>query len=131
MKTKIAALAAALLLLVAAKPASAVVTGSITVVTPSPAYQQSITFDWSVAGKPKGYEYPMILVECFQSGVEVYGALMRPFASPFTYVLAGGSSAWVGAGGGPADCTAKLDLYPGLHSGPITQLAVVSFAAGG
>lgn len=83
-------------------------------------YQGSVTFDTTVTDKLKGYEYPMIVVSAYQNDLLVYQELAHADA---TFVLGGGSSDWVGNGGGAAHCTAALYSYPGLHSGDIKLLA--------
>jgi hypothetical protein len=105
-----------------------VATGTISLQTSTPTYQQPVTFDWSVSGKVKGYQYPLILVEAFQGEDKVYAQLAAPDDA---FLLGGGSSEWVTRGGGPADCIARLMIYPGLHSDPILELASVTFRAEG
>jgi len=126
------ALAAGLVLSVAAPAmagkAPALPTGTIALDTAVPAYQQPVTFTTSVTGKLKGYQYPLVYVACSQDGVLVYGQLDFPDAA---FLLGGGSSEWVTRGGGSADCTATLYIYPGLHEGPIVWLASTTFGAAG
>ena len=124
------AFAAALVLSLAAPAAAAPapLSGTIVLDTAAPAYGQPVTFTTSVTGRLKHYQYPLVYVACSQAGVLVYGQLDYPDAA---FLLGGGSSDWVTLGGGPADCTATLYIYPGLHSGPIVWLASVAFSAGG
>lgn len=125
MRYVIAILVAAFVLMGAKAP----VTGEITVATPTPTYQQWIDFDWSVTGRPKGYEYPMVVVSCYQAGELVYRQLDYPDSQ--SLILGGGWSIWVGRGGGDAECDAGLYLYPGLHSGAPVLLDTVEFHANG
>lgn len=129
------------LALIVAAPVSAAqppASGNISLATAEPTYQQPVTFDWSVSGHYKAFYYPMIYVACYQSldvnpygyttlppnengDYLVYGELFRP-GTGYVPLLGGGSSAWVSNGGGAADCTATLYLYPGLHDAPIIFL---------
>jgi len=136
MKRLLVGIALALIVAAPVSAAQAPVSGSISLATAEPAYQQPATFDWSVSGRHKGFYYPMIYVACYQGSL-VYGELRRVdeygvanFSGP-TFVLGGGSSAWVSGGGGPADCTATLYLYPGLHDAPIIFLDQTTFSAAG
>jgi hypothetical protein len=105
------------------------VSGTISLITTNPTYQQPVTFAWSVTGKLKGYQYPMIYVEAYQDGVLVYGQLDYPDTA---FILGGGSSKWTERGGGPAECVAHLMIYPGIHhADPILDLAQVAFHAEG
>jgi hypothetical protein len=124
------ALAASLVLSVAAPvtAARAAVSGTITLDTAAPAYQLPVTFTTTVTGKLKGYQYPLVYVECSQD-VLVYGQLDFPDVA---FVLGGGSSEWVTRGGGAAECVAHLMIYPGIHhNDPILDLAQVTFHAEG
>jgi hypothetical protein len=87
----------------------------------------SVTFQTTSAGG-KGWQYPMVDLECMQAGVTVYSQLDHPDA---TFALGGGSSVWL-TNGGPADCTAILDFY-GYHGGiwTVTFLDSTSWQAGG
>lgn len=116
---------AALVLMGARVPA----TGHIEVATPVPTYQQWIDFDWSVTGKLKGYEYPMVIVDCYQDDVLVYRQLDHPDSQQL--ILGGGWSLWVERGGGDAECVGRLMVYPGLHDGPIWELDRTAFHAEG
>lgn len=141
MKTKIAALAAALLLLVAAKPVAAA-TNTIALNTASPHLGGIVTFTVTVDHKydctRKGCA--RVLVECYQGSVEVYGEggdieqARGSGLSPLGYsgfLLGGASSLWL-ASGGPADCTATLFRFD--NSGPVqtyVEFASTTFSAGG
>lgn len=114
---KLALALAAGMLLASASPAAALspATGTIRL-NEDPAslhLGSTVTFTWSVTGKLKGFQYPMIVVDCEQGGVTTYVQLDFPDTA---FVLGGGSSQWKETGG-PADCTATLHVYNGLHSG--------------
>jgi hypothetical protein len=110
--------------------AKSAVTGSISLATANPAYQQLIMFNWSISGKYAGYLRPMLLVSCYQdnnpyayNNLEpglVYRALYDAYNQPFYLNL--GSSAWTSNGGGEAECTGSLYLYAkplGAHNDTI------------
>lgn len=147
MKKLLVGIALALLVAAPVSAAPAPVSGTITVTTAAPTYQQPIAFDWSVSGHYKSFYYPMIYIACYQSlevnpygyttlppnaagEYLVYGELFRPDTG-YVPILGGGSSAWVSNGGGAADCTATLYLYPGFHDAPIIFLDQTAFSAAG
>ncbi len=71
-----------------------------------PALGDNVTFATTV-GSLAGWEYPMVDLECRQSGVIVFSQLDHPDAN---FLLGGGSSVWL-TNGGVANCTADLDAY--------------------
>lgn len=123
--------AAVLVALVAfgwAAPASAApasVSYSVTLDQAAPALGDVVTFTTSGAASLRN---PRVVVQCYQSGVLVYGVNGAPDAG---FKLGGDSSPWVTAGG-PADCTARLADYV-FRGGKwsVTYYAETSFAAAG
>lgn len=127
---------AAVLALSIAVPATAApprITGTISLDTPNPAYQQPVTFTTSISGKLKPGQYAMVYVECYQpdkpnpfpnyNGL-VWAELDHPNAA---FVLGDPATGWTLWQGGSADCVAHLWLYPGI---PL-ELARVPFRATG
>jgi hypothetical protein len=82
-----------------------------------PQWGDQVTFDVSTTAA-----YPAVELDCYQSGVQVYGAVQGVGPSypyhPFTL----SSTAWTG---GAADCTATL--YSVNKNGSTTNLATLSF----
>lgn len=112
-----------LLSLIMASPAIAApqpASGTITLATTNPTYQQPVFFDYTLTGKLKGYQYPMFIVDCYQGTELVYRELGKPTD---TFVLGGGWSLWVSYGGGDALCNGQLWIYSGLHSDAPFRLA--------
>lgn len=113
---------------IAAAPAQTF-SGTIVRITENPAYQQPVFFDTTVTSKLKGYQYPMVIVDCYQNGELVYRQLDHPDTA---FILGGGSSLWVSRGGGPATCNGQLWIYNGLHSGgPFFVIRTENFEAAG
>ena len=113
MKRLLAALAA---LLLSAMPVKAA--ASISINEPGPYhFLDVVTFSVEVP-KLKGYEYPMVLVRCYQASTEVWASLRAP-EDPVRLGNAV-SNSWIS---GDADCTVELWAYRGLHPGGPTFLA--------
>jgi hypothetical protein len=93
-------------------------------IAPAPTVGTTVTFTTSY---PKTVKNPRIEVLCYQFGSLVYG---EAGGVDNQFVLGGGWSLWLGAGGGPADCVANL-YYFGYTKGQQTYelLATTSFAA--
>jgi hypothetical protein len=90
-----------------------------------PALGNRVTFATTV-GSLAGWEYPMVVVSCYQSGAMVWSTANDPGAS---FLLGGTNSTWA-VNGGPATCSATLAAY-GWHRGieSIRSLADTSFDA--
>jgi hypothetical protein len=90
-----------------------------------PALGDRVNFATTV-GSVAGWEYPMVVVSCYQSGTMVWSTADDPTAS---FLLGGTNSDWA-VNGGNAGCTATLDAY-GWHRGveSIRYLADTSFDA--
>ena len=137
MKVLFASVAAALLLSGVALAAD----GSISLDQPAPALGDTITFTTSVP-KLKGYEYPMVDVQCYQDvdgdgsvSTELLGPdiVFSSLTHPGEPVLLGGYvSIWTLRGGGPAECRAELAAY-GWRGGvqSIRVLAATGFLVAG
>lgn len=93
--------------------------------TAQPSLGNKVTFKTSV-GSLAGWEYPMVVVSCYQSGKMVWATLDEPSAS---FQLGGTNSDWA-VNGGSAACTGELAAY-GWHRGieSIRSLATTSFDA--
>ena len=93
--------------------------------TAQPSLGNRVTFKTSV-GSLAGWEYPMVVVSCYQSGKMVWSTADDPSAA---FLLGGTNSDWA-IGGGSAACTATLAAY-GWHRGieSIRSLADTSFDA--
>jgi hypothetical protein len=87
---------------------------------PAPKLGDNVTFA-TVDGSMAGWEYPMVVVSCYQDvngdgtidtnllGPDiVYSWVDHPGA---TFLLGAASSIWTNRGGGPATCRAELDAY--------------------
>jgi hypothetical protein len=90
-----------------------------------PALGNRVTFA-STVGSLAGWEYPMVVVSCYQSGKMVWATIDDPSAS---FLLGGTNSDWA-VNGGAAACTGELAAY-GWHRGieSIRSLATTSFDA--
>jgi hypothetical protein len=90
-----------------------------------PSLGKRVTFKTSVESLA-GWEYPMVVVSCYQSGKMVWSTIDDPSAS---FLLGGANSDWV-VNGGAAACTGELAAY-GWHRGieSIRSLATTSFDA--
>ena len=130
MKRILAGLALALLIAGPVMAAPKVASGSLVITSDlvGVAFGDAVTFS-ATTDNLKGYQYPLVYLACYQSGVLVYGQLDLPTA---TFILGGGSSLWHQSPG-PADCSAKLYAYPGVHhNDPIILLdGPLTFAAAG
>lgn len=114
-------MAASLLVAAAAYPAAPAAMSSITLDQAAPALGDTITVTTSVE-KLKGFEYPMVDLQCYQdvngdgftdvgnlqSPDVVFTWLDQPNAS---FLLGGYSSIWTLRGGGGAECVANLDAF--------------------
>jgi hypothetical protein len=105
-RSLLAAIAAALLI-----APNVVAAGSTIAISPSSDlhYGGHVSFDTTVE-KLKGYEYPMVVVRCFQGTTMVYSLLEQP---DFEFHLGSGYGA-IGWTSGAADCTGRLWAYVGL-----------------
>ena len=106
----------------AAKPAPVY---SIALDQAAPSLGDVVTFTTSGASSLSN---PRVVVQCFQSGVLVYGE-NGPVGAGFK--LGGDSSPWLNGGGGSADCTARLADYKFAGKWSVTYYASTSFAAAG
>jgi len=90
-----------------------------------PSLGNRVTFKTTV-GSLAGWEYPMVVVSCYQSGKMVWSTVDNPSAA---FLLGGMNSDWA-INGGNALCTATLSAY-GWHRGieSIRSLADTSFDA--
>ncbi len=93
--------------------------------TVKPALGNRVTFATTV-GSLAGWEYPMVVVSCYQSGKMVWSTVDDPGAA---FLLGGANSDWA-LSGGSAACTATLAAY-GWHRGieSIRPMADTSFDA--
>jgi hypothetical protein len=112
--------------LAGAAPRSTSTVSSIALDQTSPSLGSTVTFTVS---HPKSVKYPRVAVRCYQSGALAYAEARNAGEA---FVLGGGGSDWLRAGG-PADCTAELFW---VESGPNTPqvfhtLATTAFGAAG
>ena len=125
MRRILAGLALALLIAGPVMAAPKVASGSLVITSDlvGVAFGDAVTFS-ATTDNLKGYQYPLVYLACSQDGVLVYGQLDLPTA---TFILGGHQSP------GPADCSAKLYAYPGVHhNDPIILLdGPLTFAAAG
>jgi len=125
MKRILGAALAALLLPSAVLAAPPAPSGTIAIADGSDlSFGGYVSFDTTVSGKLKGYQYPLVYVACYQD-VKVYGRLDYPDT---VFVFSSGSSAWVTLGGGAAECIGRLAIYGGLNHGGPTTLAEVDLS---
>jgi hypothetical protein len=112
----------------AAQPVSHAASGTISDPVGDLRLGGAITFT-STTDNLKGWQYPLIDLECSQNGTVVFSQLDAPNA---IFLLGGGSSRWLETGGS-ATCVAYLDAY-GTKGGnwDITLLATgATFEAAG
>lgn len=90
-----------------------------------PGLGKRVTFATTIE-KLAGWEYPMVVVSCTQSGKTVWATVDYPSSA---FVLGGTNSDWA-IGGGSASCIAQLSAY-GWHAGvqSIRTLATTTFDA--
>lgn len=132
----------ALMVLVLALPvfaAKPVATGDIAVSGLPAEFGGTVYFDWSVDGKFPGWKMVRISLSCYDvdDGSVIWGQLYgwdyiqgnQPL-NPQPAVLGSGGNKWNDRGGGPADCTASLALYPRLNHSGIDILDTVDFKVG-
>jgi hypothetical protein len=135
---KLLVLALGLFLMLGVQSVSAappVPSGTLTLLTASPALGQVAQFEYTLSGGvnecPNGgtNKCARIQVVCSQSGLQVY-ADAAPAVHSTGFLLGGGSSVWL-TNGGSADCVATLYFWDFHPNQTFVPLASVSFAAGG